>query len=326
MSISDIGNVIDFGALGESIGSMLDALSLKKTKSDPNHAAIVSAVDNVYRLTSDTHDTLTEYNSVLTKVFERLKNKDFKGQSSMKALEVATFTAKVLKTTEPKLLSQFITALDLIKRDMTLVEKNFTKIFGDLKSADDVKVSHAYVFGYLTMSTKTAEFINRLIYLIDIDGTERPPAYIPMALEQDAPAVAHFVDLVIKRGRRTIMDDLDTTSKKGANLFIQVDGKPLSEYANARDFLPQVASTMVHGLTLNPVMWVVDGLLSLERTRYDRNVKTREWLVTKVSLLELEMSGKDPADPNYRKKREILQAYTKLIAGYDKKIADYEQA
>jgi len=308
--------MLDFSGLGAALKAMYDKVTGKPA---PNHAAIAAAIDNIHRATVATDEVYRSMTSLyFTTIIGRLPNGPLK--------QLLGDFAKTQKVDPGVTLMVLANAISLIRADVDKLDRNFARVFGDLKTMDDLKVTHAYVFGYLTLAEKTAEYFARLVYLVPHRSDERPPAYILKALIDDTPAVAAFVKTLLEvrgQGRRTIMDDLTSITAGAKNFFLVADGKTLDDFASAKDYLPQVSQVLAQGISLNPAMWVVGALLALQRYKYERNVKMREWMVTRVALMELETAGMgDTAE--YQKKRAILDAYTTMIAALDKKIAEYE--
>lgn len=314
-----------FSRLGDALKAMYNKLA---GKADPNLAAIAAAIDNIHRSAQGLVEVFQEHDALFTQLAEAHSAGRHKSTTDPKVIAVSDRYSKQLGLRPKALFTSIQQTAALIQADAKALDKSFLKVFGDLKTVDDVRVSHAYVFGYLTLADLTLTFYKRLLYMYMLGDSERPPAYIIKALQDDVERVIGFVQsltTVRAPGRRTILTDLEAVQKGGNNVFINVDGQTLDQYAQAKDYLPQVAETLVQGFALNPSVWVINGLLALQRWRYERNVKMREWLVTKVAILEMELAGQtDSAE--YQKKQQVLAAYTKMIATLDKKIADYENS
>jgi len=312
----------------DKLGSALKALVAKVTgntrKTNPNHAAIASAIDNVGQAADDAITLYRDSEDTFTQVAELLKSGKMKLSDPKIAQAYRDYLAGA-QVNKSMFFKSLIKAMETISVDMAVLDTGFSKVFGDLKTADDLRVAHGYAFGYMTLAQKTVGFFNRFVFMINAEHGDRAPAYIPAAVAEDAHAVGAFVAMLDRLGsHQSIVDDVIKIRKSGTDFLLQVDGKTLNEYAQPKDFLPKVSATLAQGLTLNPSMWVVDALLEHERAVYEKRVKMKEWMATKIAILEMDLAGISPSSPEYKQKQKVLTAYTKMITQLDQKIRAYE--
>lgn len=317
--------MFSFKALGDALRQGFAKLAAKKVSTNPNHTGIVSALDNIE---TSALNVLSLYANNIP-VFSKLQDRLTKSPSSdnRPLAKIVEKFAKAAKAPPMKPVEALQAAIETIAKDTEDLTTHFSEVFGDLKTLDDMRVSHGFVFGYMTLARRTVEFFQRMTYLVDANELERPPAYLIKTLERDAEVVGQFVGMLKLRtgsGTKTIMDDLKKLSRGTANMFMFSDGKTIDEFASGSDYMSTVTGPLTMGLSLNPVIWVIDALLERERTIHERDVKTREWLGSRVALLEMDLAGVDPMSAEYKKQKKIVATYTQMIAALDKKIAEYE--
>lgn len=301
----------------------------KMQKSD-----IATAVDGattaVRGLMQMVQDTLLE--STLKKMAVAIKRKEFKGPANQKALDVYELYRKALPqqeiaTENTMYLGAIIKMLPTMISDLTLIDKNFNKIFSNMSSPDESRVSHAYAIGYVHLAEMTTDFFNTMVYLINADKTERPPGYMYTQVEKQAPIIGAFLGYLLKRGGSDdIMKDIGKLQKSGTDVFLMTNGQTIDAYAQASDYPQMTQHVMANGFTMSPIMLLGDGVLLVQRYILTRRKNLREWVAAKISLINMELDGIDPNDPEYKRLQNVLKNYTEIITDLDRKIAKHESS
>lgn len=314
------------------LGEMIKNLFSHQKPTSMNNAVVVTAIENTRMAARGVLEELdkVQTKSILGRIAQAIKNRQFTQPMDKQVVDFYTQYVKHLsmpaKSKESGgFLMSLVESLKVNMDDLALVDKNFRKIFGDLKTAEDFKVTHGYVLGYLHLTEMTADLFSDMIYLLNIGKQGNPPKYIAKRIADNLPVVAAFVDMMHnRRSNVTILTEVDRIRKDGTDTFMMVDGRPMSEYTRESDYVPEVQDALIQGLSLNPIMWAGDGILTLQHWSHERRKYTREWMATKIALLNMDLEGKDTTSPEYQEKVKVLNAYTNMIAELDRKIARYE--
>jgi hypothetical protein len=136
-----------------------------------------------------------------------------------------------------------------------------------------------------------------------------------------------FLNLIAKRGRKTIVQVLNDIKAKGGDVVLVSDDKTIADYGVATQYNQDDVIVAENGLSpsaFHPVMVVGDIIITLQRYRHERRKKTREWLSALIEHRSLQMSGMDQSSEDYKKIENAVNYYTREIANIDERIAEYE--
>lgn len=218
------------------------------------------------------------------------------------------------------IIAKMVENLDLLLRDPEIM---FGSSPGASITIEDMTVAGAVAIGYVTTTFKMARFFVYLFNNVTGTGT-LPPRYQMDWLKYNAASVYAIVgsEAAMINDRTNIIQKLSRLSSGGQNLRLQTDGVSIAEYGNSADY---------RGLDV----YMTDGLRDFSmlagetwalfwHDRYEANKYMREWIVTRVGLLDQQKNGLSPESPEYKKLERVVQGYMDKLATIDKKISKYE--
>lgn len=307
-------------------------LAGKKTSSGLNAKAIFTALDNVelgYKTLSSL-STNPATNSVLKDVAVRINQRRYGGSDTdKKFLEVyKKFLSGIhpmLKGVEEKsTLSSFFHIGTVIANDLSLIARNFNKIFGSYGSLETAKISHAYVLGYMHLSEVVYSWFASALFLLDTSNKERPAGYHLARLNDTLPIVLAFMNAMQRRSSSaTIMTELARIQTDGKDIALTTNGQTIGDYANETDYGAE-AMVALNGFVANPLLLAGQAYMMLIRWKYEQRKAEREWLQAKIARMQLQLQGVDPESEQYKNLVKTIEFYTKHITELEAKIAAYE--
>jgi hypothetical protein len=210
------------------------------------------------------------------------------------------------------------------------MRNNFDLLFKDgtddgAITLEQLKLSHAVIFGFINLSSLLADWF--CFFIGQIDGrpgeTLRVPLYREKVLRESGKTVANFVDDVLARGASVSIVGLVQSVRKVGDVAIYTDAATLDSYANINDY-PGVMRFMGAFTSFQPILMLRELLGSFARDRYKRNLAMREWVQAKMIILQMDADKLDPASPEYQRQKQILQRYSDELSKLDAKIDRYE--
>lgn len=190
-------------------------------------------------------------------------------------------------------------------------------------SVEDTKITQALVIGYLKSIEILLRWTMCIYSLVPNQGeNSRVPGYRLMYLAEHTAQVAQVVMTILNRPKgRTILADIAAIKNGGSDVFLKAGEDTVEQYAQDGDY-PATARAFLGGFSIAAVMiYIGDFFMSFSRWYSDYLVNMREWLVTKISILQMDMAKMDPNSPEYEKKKKVLEAYSAKLTEYDQKIA-----
>jgi hypothetical protein len=220
--------------------------------------------------------------------------------------------------------------ISLIESDLNLVMDQLDTIFSSDIAVTELRVSHAYVMGYVTLTQKLIGFTYGSMALLATykSSDAQMPRWILRDATNEVEAIAEFVAVLILRSnqrRKTIITDIqDIRQKREADILLMSNGTTLDAYVEEHQFSRESHIAITSGMTFNPAVWISSVIIAIERYRLDLRRKQAEFIVIRMAILEMELSEVDPKDPEYQKKRKIIDNYGNMLSTIRKKIDDVE--
>ena len=221
-------------------------------------------------------------------------------------------------------------AARLTLNDNQVIRDNFDLLFkegtnvGDI-SIDQMKLSHATVFGFINLSGLLADWFCFFVGQVAGNSAEiqRVPAYRIEVVRNSGKTVADFVNDVLVRGTSRNIISVVQSLKSTGDVAIYTSSSSLNTYANINDYAG-IAKFIGIFDNFQPILWVRGLFGRYTRWKYKRNLAMREWIQSKIVILQLDADNTDPALPVYQKQLRVVQRYSDELAKLDRKISDYE--
>lgn len=317
-----------------SISTKISDIFKKNTKPDPiNKNDILDLIDNnliTLRLVVSIYET----DSALFDYIGREVLKSGGVHVGLKAqydlyLKSLSNTGKQKEAT--KFLSSVYAAAKLVLADHEVMRSNFDGLFKDGTdegeiAIDQLKLSHAAVFGFINLSSLLADWF--CFFMGQFDGQPkeslRVPAYRMNVVKDSGGTVANFVSDVLLRGPTRNIIYLIQNVRTTGDVSIYNDAATLDSYANINDY-PGIKGFMNPFAVFQPILYVREKLGMRARSRYKRNIAMRDWVQAKLVILQMDANNMDPNSPEYLRQRQIVQRYSDELAKLDMLIDRYEQ-
>ncbi len=225
-------------------------------------------------------------------------------------------------------LGSIISQLDIIDRDLTLIANNIKTIL-IIDSPEQMKVTQAYVFGYLKLAQQTVDYLTGATFMLNLPENSAAPLYHVRNLDRIGQSVADFVNHLVSRGSGTIIDTINRIKQQQADIILSDGEQAISNYGNDVDYalnrtgVANFVGVTSRGLTLNPFLIFGNLAIKIAEAKNQRRLLDREWYAIKIKLLALEMAKQDQNSPEYLELKKRLDFYTNKIAEVDRKIEDY---
>lgn len=232
---------------------------------------------------------------------------------------------KIKNQEAKRFLSGLAVAVKMLRNDHNELKDKFVEIFGVDEATltlEETKVTHAIILGYLERVRRAMEWINLVIGLANYPSEDHPPGYMLEIIQNHTDKVAGTFNTTARRGMLTLLGEIDRVKRAGGDVFVITQGTTLDHYAHDSDF-HGVADEML-GFTMNPITLIQNGLILWSRMFYDWNVETRDWVTTRMALLQLQLQGVSEDSPEYQRLLKIYQRYTAQLATLEEKIRRYE--
>jgi len=321
-----------FRAVSDAISSIISS----HKKVDPiNKNELLDLIDNnivALRIVVSTYESdpkVFEY--IKKELFTSLKTNKDNGQlfefynNYVKNL---SYSVKQLET-KAILLSICETA-KIILKDHEDIRNKFDVVFkdgtgeGDI-SLEQIKLSHATVFGFINLSSVLADWFCFFMGQITSTSGESPriPEYRINVVRESGKSIADFVNDVLQRGPNRGILSVVQSIKDSGDVAIYIDSVTLDTYADIKDY-PGVAHLMMNPFThFQPILFIHDILSFFGRYSYKRNVVMRDWIQAKMVILQMDASHMDRESPEYARQQDLIQKYSDKLSEFDAKINRY---
>ena len=228
-------------------------------------------------------------------------------------------------------LRSIYTATKFVLADNQAIRDNFDLLFKDGTdvgeiSLEQMKLSHATVFGFINLSSLLADWFCFFIGQVAGQPAEvaRVPAYREAVVRDSSRTVGDFVNDVLLRGSSRNIIALVQSVKQAGDVAIYTESATLNSYASINDY-PGVAKFVGAFGSFQPILLVREFFSNFARVNYKRNLAMREWMQSKIIILRMDADKMDPNSPEYQRQLKILQRYSDELAKLDRKIANYEK-
>lgn len=239
------------------------------------------------------------------------------------------------------MLGSFVATMTLIQGDLDEALKTFkgpSSVFvGYTGHEHDVTMSHAVTISYLIMSETIYDAFMSALHLIQTKMQETPPRYHLERLNKSASVISGFSMMLRTRGRSTLFSHIQSIRQKNKDhLIINASGATIDEYIQVSD-LTHLEQTYLMGFAdvlwkiprlLNPLAyyyWIGSHFISSANRRHERRKADLKWAKARITVLAMELDGKDPSDPEYIKIKKICDYYEDMVTRLDQQIQRYEQ-
>jgi hypothetical protein len=227
-------------------------------------------------------------------------------------------------------LSSVYEAMLVASKDLEEIQEKFKWLFDSGTNEvdidlDQIRVSHAATLGYIHNINVAAEWYCYMVSMVNTPrDLEKVPGYRPVFVVDNVDTVATLVKYIRVRGKKTFLGDMQAMSEKQHDVFLISNGKTFDTYTHEKDYSHNILP-MFGGFTiLTPFLWATDLYFTIGRMYYDRNKALRQWMLTKVSIIQMDLNKVDPESPEYVRLIKVLDSYSAMITTYDRKIAEYE--
>jgi hypothetical protein len=210
-----------------------------------------------------------------------------------------------------------------MQSDLTIITRNQMTLLS-FGVAEQLRVSHAYILGYLKMVQMSIDLLTAATFLINAQPGDATPLYHLRNVQRYSHDVAMFIAQLDQRGRRSILDVIQDVRDRQKDPLLINNGLDISDYGRESDYDQQFLRTAANGLTVNPFMIIGNIFIKHARARHDRRVLDREFYAAKVQVLALQLNNTPVDDPEYVRLKAILDKYTESLSLVDSQIAEYE--
>jgi hypothetical protein len=220
--------------------------------------------------------------------------------------------------------------LPVIENDLKLIMEQFDTVFSNDVSIGELRVSHAYVMGYIVLTQKLVGFTysNMALLATFRSRDTQMPRWILRDATEDVEALGEFVGALLRRrhqlSKNIITDIRDIRRNREADVLLQQNNATLDTYVEEQQFSFEAQISIASGLSFNPAVWISSMIIAVERHRLNLRRKQAEFIVIRMAILEMELSDVDQNDPEYKRKRQIIDKYGNMLSDIRKKIDDVE--
>ena len=318
----------------KNIATIFSKLRSHKQDGGVNKNDILSLIDNNLVLLRTVINTVAENADLLNYIRTNLLRSTGTDAENAELYNLYDQYVKVLSPAGRRLeadalLSSVYQTAIVASSDHEKLRDNFAALFNQGTDAaqvqmEQLKLTHAAIFGYINLTSLMCDwfcfFVGGIIG--QPDEALRTPAYRDQIIRTSATTVAGFVNSILARGTsKSIMDTISDIRNKG-DLVMYSESASLDTYANINDY----PNAMQLFGSFQPIMFFHDKLTMWAYNKYKRNQVMRDWLITKVAVLRMDMANVDPNSAEYQKKLAMLNKYSAYIAELDKKISTYEKS
>jgi hypothetical protein len=323
-----------FKDIASSIRGFMSAHRDKSLKSSSMLQALAGAAES----TASLGDTLEKVQSSLSSLnmqirsSRRPENKQCQAalasyQSFLKTVSQVANTRKYALT-RPYMPIKDV--LPVIENDLKLIMEQFDTVFSNDVSIGELRVSHAYVMGYIVLTQKLVGFTysNMALLATFRSRDTQMPRWILRDATEDVEALGEFVGALLRRrhqlSKNIITDIRDIRRNREADVLLQQNNATLDTYVEEQQFSFEAQISIASGLSFNPAVWISSMIIAVERHRLNLRRKQAEFIVIRMAILEMELSDVDQNDPEYKRKRQIIDKYGNMLSDIRKKIDDVE--
>jgi hypothetical protein len=216
-----------------------------------------------------------------------------------------------------------LSVLDIIQSDLSLLYKNFKTIFSVAElSVEELKLSHALAIGYITQVRIFLTWVNdlTLITFLVTDG-DKPAPYLIARCEKNTPSVIQIsTSILLRPGNVNIISDITSIRNGVGDPKLSIGGITIDQHMDD-SALNNRSITTLGFLTVSRYM---DVYINIIRWLHERDLKIKEWMRSRSTLLIQELNGLDPNSEEYRRQSEIIEKYAIEIRKLDARIEQYE--
>lgn len=314
-----------------------------KLSSRTNNKPVMDKLETL-RFTEEVSDTLTALRETLTQdaVSERLglairqhgsgnQNQKFLATAYHAFLNAAAVSPRAAAAERSDPMMLFYNAVSVGIEDLELIRSNYSKIFDGTSSSgmtlDQMRMSNAIVLGYIESMFDMCRWG---VYVLDLlfasESNNRVPPYrVTWAIDHGGDMGKVAAEIFNRSNHTTIMTLITDLRHDGNDVYIEQDGMTIDQYADDADYKP-VHQAMASGFMRSTILMVGEALILRRKEKYEQLKDMREWLASRLSLIQLQMADVDPESPEYRRLEKISQSYMDMITKHDKKLAEYENA
>lgn len=260
---------------------------------------------------------LNHTNSRLRKAYDEYVSK-LNGQASADERKRPLGSLAAANGEYKRILEEILKKVDkfLAEESVTLQQTRLTQfaILGILRESNVVVNFTMYLYAFFCrVANGTDSGIPRYreVYILD-------------NLDRVASAVTKIRN---RRGAYAFLNDSEALRRQGADLVLGASGKfDFHQFIIRKFYTPDFIDCLLSALSaLNIFDAVGNFIADYKLDRHNRNKEIKSWLENHVSLLRLELEGKDETSPEYIKLVNIIKAYDEKIADYDERIQKFEE-
>ena len=196
----------------------------------------------------------------------------------------------------------------------------------------NTKISHVMVLGILEESKICAQYsilLTNMVLNSNIKVITNPPKYKTEYLKDNNKRVATTVsNIFMKTGIFNFLTNIKNLKSTNTDvLLLNDDDQSNLEYVanNSNGTSGEVSRLVALPLLLNPFRWFGILFARASRSRYEKNVESKEWLEAQIQLLKLQLDGVPPDDKRAIQLQKIIKAYEDMLSKRNRDIAKYQE-
>lgn len=216
-----------------------------------------------------------------------------------------------------------LSVLDTIQSDLSLLYSNFKNIFSVAElSTEELKLSHALVIGYITQARIFLTWINDLALItFPVTDNDKPAPYLIVRCEKNTPSVVRTSSSILLRpGNVNLISDITSMRSQTGDPKLSIGGVTIDQHMDDS----ALSNRNITALGFMPMSRYMDLYISIVKYLHEKDLKIKEWMRSRSTLLIQELNGLDPNSEEYKRQSEIIEKYAIEIRKLDARIEKYE--
>ena len=196
------------------------------------------------------------------------------------------------------------------------------------------KLSHASAVGVIEQSELFMDYANSLLFSITGELAVRNgvkelapiPAYRYKFLEDHKQEFITTINQFSNGKHNAYLSAYKKLKQSKDDIFLgnKSGGSNLDYMSDATK--TQLDRNLYGTWTINPFRWLGETWNMIRHNKYIKMAAEKEELMAHVSLLQMELSEKDPNSKEYAKAVKVIDSYNQMIAELDQKINAYYES
>jgi hypothetical protein len=217
-------------------------------------------------------------------------------------------------------------ALESIGGNLTLIEDNFTDLFGKLsatKPEATLRSSSLVIIGYLERADQFATWLMMFVEHMTAGDSDMIPPFRTKELLNKSHDASQFAATNLRKWNYKtggLLSEVREMQAKGKDVSVQTQsGEWIDEIAHDDQFSADEQILMSAALRSTVMMVVTWGHVRT-KNRIDLLTSRKNWLTSKIVLEQSKLRGSDPESPEYKRLKKATDHYADLVSKYEQKI------